>query len=83
MRKVFELNGGKLGSTGCVAYLFERKGLIVISADASDEETLMDLALEADADDVQTESDTFEITCEPDSYADLLEVLEKALSNRR
>ena len=78
LRKVFELNGGKLGSTGCVAYLFERKGLVVVPAEACEEEALMELALEAAADDVVRQGDTFEITCEPDAYADLLDALDTA-----
>lgn len=78
LRKLFELNGGKLGSTGCVAYLFERKGLVVIPAAACEEEALMELALEAGADDVVKQGDSFEITCEPDAYADLLDALDAA-----
>jgi len=78
LRKVFEVNGGKLGSTGCVAYLFERKGLVVIPLDQTDEESLMELALEAGADDVENQGDSFQVLCEPDSYADLLDALEHA-----
>jgi YebC/PmpR family DNA-binding regulatory protein len=78
LRKLFEINGGKLGSTGCVAYLFERKGLVVVSSDNVAEEQLMELALEAGADDVELQGDKFQVTCEPDSYADLLETLEQA-----
>ncbi len=78
LRKLFEIHGGKLGGTGCVAYLFERKGLVVVAADVADEETLMEVALEAGADDVQTHEDGFEITCDPDKYADLVDALEKA-----
>lgn len=78
LRKLFEVNGGKLGSTGCVSYLFERKGLVLIPGEASEEETLMELALEAGADDVKNESGNFEITCEPESYAELLTTLEKS-----
>ena len=78
LRKVFEVNGGKLGSTGCVSYLFERKGLFVIPAASHDEETLMEIALESGADDVKTEGDNFEITCDPDQYADVLSALEAA-----
>lgn len=78
LRKVFEIHGGKLGATGCVAYLFERKGLVVTAADQADEETLMELALEVGADDVEHQNGSFQITCEPDKYADLMEALEKA-----
>ncbi len=78
MRKVFELNGGKLGSTGCVAYLFDRKGLVVIPVENADEERLMDAALESGADDVKQVGDNFEVTCEPEAYADLLSAIEEA-----
>jgi YebC/PmpR family DNA-binding regulatory protein len=78
VRKIFEINGGKLGSNGCVAYLFERKGLVVVPADLAEEEALMELALECGADDVETQDSGFQITCDPDSYADLLDVLDGA-----
>ena len=78
LRKIFEINGGKLGATGCVAYLFERKGLVVIPADQIDEDSLMELALEAGADEVEGQGDSFQVLCEPDVYADLLESMEKA-----
>lgn len=76
IRKLFELHGGKLGSTGCVAYLFARKGLVVVPADQIDEDRLMELSLEVGADDVQHLADKFEITCDPDVYADLLDTLD-------
>jgi YebC/PmpR family DNA-binding regulatory protein len=78
MRKLFEVHGGKLGATGCVAYLFDRKGLVVVPAASLAEEALMELALEAGADDVRREAENFEITCDPESYADLLVILETA-----
>ncbi len=78
LRKVFEIHGGKLGSTGCVAYLFERKGFVVVPAAATDEDSLMELALEAGAEDVKREGENYEIICDPDAYADLLDALEAA-----
>lgn len=60
--------GGNLGETGCVGWMFESKGLIAISVDAVDEETLMDLALEAGADDFSLEGDVFEIVTAPDAF---------------
>ena len=78
IRKVFELNGGKLGGSGCVSYLFERKGLFVIPADNVSEERLLEIALEAGADDVKLDGDQFEITCDPNSYADVSDALRKA-----
>lgn len=78
VRKIFERSGGKLGATGCVAWMFDRKGLIILSADQTTEETLMDLVLEAGADDVQAEGDHFEITCEPEVFTAVCAALEAA-----
>ncbi|MGC3968241.1 MAG: YebC/PmpR family DNA-binding transcriptional regulator [Pirellulales bacterium] len=68
IRKVFEINGGQLGTTGCVAYLFDRKGLFIIPASQTSEEQLMELALEAGADDVRQSGDMLEVTCEPSNF---------------
>jgi YebC/PmpR family DNA-binding regulatory protein len=65
IRKIFEICGGKLGGTGCVAYLFERKGVIRVPESATHEDRLMEAALEAGADDVRLAGDRWEITCEP------------------
>ena len=78
IRKIFESGDGKLGATGCVAWMFDRKGLFLISADKTDEESLMELALEAGADDVKRDGDQFELTCDPDVYSNVAEALEKA-----
>ena len=78
IRKLFEINGGKLGATGCVAYLFERKGLVMIPSEKVEEDTLMELALEVGADDVCQEKENFEVTCEVDVYGDLNDALETA-----
>ncbi|MBS0210265.1 MAG: YebC/PmpR family DNA-binding transcriptional regulator [Planctomycetes bacterium] len=75
IRKVFELNDGKLGESGCVSWMFDRKGLIVIAADKIDEEALMELVLEAGADDVTHVGETFEVTCDPSNYQAVLEAL--------
>jgi len=78
IRKIFELAGGKLGGAGSVAWMFDRKGLVAIPTDQSDEDTLMELALEAGADDVRQVGETFEIICEPDAYSTVCEAIEKA-----
>jgi YebC/PmpR family DNA-binding regulatory protein len=77
VRKIFELNGGKLGETGCVAWMFDRKGLFIIPANKLDEDTLMEIALEAGADDVKRSGNSFEVTCDPSTYQSLCEVFEK------
>ncbi len=76
VRKIFEVCNGKLGATGCAAWMFERKGLIMIPADQTDEETLMELALEAGADDVAKRGDSFAVTCSVDAYNDLCSAIE-------
>jgi YebC/PmpR family DNA-binding regulatory protein len=78
VRKIFELAGGKLGGAGSVAWMFERKGLVAIPASQTDEETLMDLALEAGADDVRHVGELFEITCSPDVFTAVCDAIEKA-----
>ena len=78
IRKIFEVHSGKLGSTNCVAWMFDRKGLFTLPADQVDEERLMEVALEAGADDVKREGDNFSVTCEPDAYSAVSEALEAA-----
>ncbi len=77
VRKIFERAGGKLGSAGCVAYLFERKGVFSISAAGVDEDQLMGIALDAGADDLKRAGTTFEITCDPASFNQVQEALTK------
>lgn len=78
IRKIFEMSDGKLGSTGCVAWMFDLKGLFLVPADRTDEDTLMELALEAGADDVRRDGDNFEITCEPPAYEAVSAALKQA-----
>jgi YebC/PmpR family DNA-binding regulatory protein len=78
VRKIFEKSGGNMGGPGCVAYLFERKGLFVIEAAAMAEDELMNVVLEAGADDMKREGDVFEITCEPSIFSQVQDALTKA-----
>ena len=78
IRKIFEMCGGKLGGTGCVAYLFERKGLVRLPQAACDEDRLMEVALDAGADDVKLSGDRWEVTCEPAAMAAVVDALGKA-----
>ncbi len=78
IRKAFELADGKLGSTGCVAWMFDSKGLFLVPADKTDEDTLMELALEAGADDVKEDAGNFEITCNPAVFQDVSKALADA-----
>lgn len=78
VRKVFEMAGGKLGATGCVAWMFDRKGLLEIPADQIDEDALMELALEAGADDVRRSGNNFEVICDPDVFSTVSDAIETA-----
>jgi YebC/PmpR family DNA-binding regulatory protein len=78
LRKAFEVCGGNLGATGCVNYLFNRKGLFVVDANHAAEDRLMEVALEAGADDLARVGEYFEITCDPKVFDDVKKALEDA-----
>ena len=65
LRRLFEAAGGNLGASGCVGYLFNFKGLFVIDAKHIAEDRLMEIALEAGAEDVELVNGYFEVTCDP------------------
>ncbi|MFM8891780.1 MAG: YebC/PmpR family DNA-binding transcriptional regulator, partial [Planctomycetia bacterium] len=65
IRKIFERCDGKLGGTGCVAYLFQRVGIVRVPQSACAEDRVMEVALEAGASDVQAVGDRWEVSCEP------------------
>jgi YebC/PmpR family DNA-binding regulatory protein len=75
VRKIFELADGKLGASGCVAWMFDRKGLFLAAAEGIEEDQLMELALEAGADDVKRVEAKFEITCDPAVFQQVSEAL--------
>lgn len=78
IRKLFDTYGGKLGGSNCVAWMFERKGLFLIPASKVSEERLMEVALEAGADDLKREGEMFQVTCAPDAFAAVGEALAAA-----
>jgi len=78
VRKIFEMSDGKLGTAGCVAWMFESKGFFLLPAEATEEERLLELALEAGADDVRRSGDKFEITCDPAVFREVKAALEAA-----
>ncbi len=78
IRKIFELSDGKLGGAGCVAWMFDNKGLFLIPVASIEEDKLMETALEAGADDVQRIGEKFEVTCDPAVYRDVLKALTDA-----
>ena len=77
LRHIFDKRGGSLGATGCVAWMFQKKGFFTVSAEHVEEDTLMELALEAGADDVELNGDAFEITCTIEAYEHLKNTLEE------
>ena len=77
IKKIFEKRAGSMGASGCVSYMFKKKGLITVKTDAADEETLMDIALTAGAEDFDNIGEIYEISCEPESYDALKAALEE------
>ena len=78
IRHLFSKNGGNLGELGSVSWMFERKSQILVEKDKATEDQLMELALEAGADDVKLEGDHWEILSAPESHHAVLEALERA-----
>ena len=79
VRHCFDKSGGSLGANGCVSYMFDRKGVIVIERTTEiDEDKLMEAALEAGAEDFITEDDAFEIRTEVADFSSVRESLESA-----
>lgn len=75
VRYAFNKQGGSLGESGCVAWMFDRKGVITIKRECIEEEALMDIALDAGAEDISDEGDVWELTCEVKSLHALREAL--------
>jgi len=78
IRRIFETHGGKLGGTNCVAWMFERKGLLLIASSKVEEEKLMEIVLDAGADDLKREGDAFQVTCPPEALNAVSDALTKA-----
>ena len=78
VRHFFAKSGGNLGESGCVAWMFDKKGSIMVDREGVDEEELMDLAIEAGAEDVIEDETTFQILTEPDDFSEVVENLEKS-----
>jgi len=77
IKRLFERHGGSLGTSGCVNWIFSKKGLITVSTADVNEDQLMEIALSAGADDMQKTGEVFEITCQPDAYERLKETLKE------
>lgn len=79
VRHIFSKSGGSLGEGGCVSWMFKKNGIIVVDKNTVDEETLMDIALEAGAQDIQTEENSYEVITSPE---DLERVKSKLLEKK-
>ncbi len=78
VRHLFTKNEGNLGTSGAVAWLFERKGVVIVSADAVGEDELMLAAADAGAEDVAVEGSSFQVTAAPDDFAAVRAAVEGA-----
>ena len=78
VRKIFDRGGGNMGGPGAVSYLFDRKGVFVVPAAGTTEETLMNVALDAGAEDLKRDGDNFEVTCEVTAFNAVQAALERA-----
>ena len=77
VRHTFTKQGGNLGEPGSVAYLFDKKGVVVVDGERYSEDDLM-VAIDAGAEDIGTDDDVFEITCEPSDLSAVRAALEEA-----
>lgn len=78
LRNIFSKCGGNLGESGCVAWMFEQTGLIEISSDNADEDTVMMATMDAGAEDIRVEGDTIEVLCQPGDLAKVRDALTEA-----
>jgi YebC/PmpR family DNA-binding regulatory protein len=78
IRHVFSKNGGNLGEQGSVAWMFERKGQIIIEKDKAEEDQLMNLVLEAGAEDMRDDGEDWEVISSPEAHDAVLESIRKA-----
>ena len=76
LRHYFDKYGGNLGQTGCVGFMFKKKGVLAIEAEGLDEDKVMEDALEAGASDFSSDGDVLEITTEPEDFSAVREDLE-------
>ncbi len=76
IRKIFERSGGNLGESGCVSWMFQKKGVITVDAGEIEEDKLMTLVLDAGCDDLQVEDGKYEIDCETKDYNNIKKVLQ-------
>jgi YebC/PmpR family DNA-binding regulatory protein len=78
IRHIFAKHGGNLGESGSVAWMFQKKGALIIDKNAADEEKIMELALEAGAEDVAGDEDTWEVITSPEDFNTVLDAVKAA-----
>ena len=78
IRHLFSKNGGNLGASGAVGYLFEKKGYIVVEKSAKPEEELFEIVTDAGAEDLRDDEDNFEIITSPENFDTVLDAVKKA-----
>lgn len=78
IRKIFDVHNGNLGGTGCVSYLFERKGMITISLDKHEEERIVEMALEHNAQDLEATNGVIEILSAPEDLSQIASAFREA-----
>ena len=76
VRHLLTKYSGNLGETGCVSWMFQKKGLIAVAQEACDEDRLMEIALDAGAEDITAEEDVYEVLTSPDAFAGVKEALD-------
>ena len=78
IRHIFSKNGGNMGESGSVGWMFDKKGYIVVDKEAKSEDELFEIAIEAGADDMQDDGDVFEIFTTPEAFEGVLDAIKKA-----
>lgn len=77
LRNIFSKNGGNLGENGCVAWMFSKKGVIIVNKDSISEDELFNIVADAGAEDMKTEDKGYEVITEPENFEDVKKRLEE------
>ena len=77
IRRMFAKHGGNMGETGCVGWMFDKKGILTVDKSQIDEDRLMDIALDAGAEDVRDEGEVFEVIAQPEDFEKVKERLDQ------
>ncbi len=75
MRHLFSKHGGNLGESGCVTWMFEKKGVIFIPRDKVDEDVLLQVVLDAGAEDLQSSGESYQVLCSPEKFKEVKEAI--------